>query len=803
MFGEGEVSAQTTYTINNTNSYTLPPGNNGATIILGFTGDGWGQINLGENTNVTVSISNLANLGGAIIQTGTAPYALQVFGTLIGDRNLPSGSTLIVETNGKTSNYGSISMSNGLVTNKGTISNSLILSNSSIFSNTGTSSGTVTLNGATTYTNSSIATGQTGTVYINGTSQYISSGKSTGAVILNGANAQYTLHPGGTQTIGGVTVTNGNLTNYTGAIISSNVTLSNFSTYSNSGTHTANLTLTGSSSLTNYGTVTSASFNTGASSLVNNTSSGVIQINGSPSLRGIISTQGNINVTGNATLTGSSTILSVLNSGKFTVQNDITLTDGGKLATSNPSNTIPQATVTARDLLFANNGSGQNLTVDANTVINLSRDLQLNGYFPISLSGALTLGRDFNASNNGSEGVILNIMGNGAMDVSRNFTTNKGINLTGNAHLLVHNNYSSENTGGVINGTTLNGNSSLGIQGSATFNRPLIANDNSIVDVGINFTLPNVGGAKVTMNSSSTLKISGTTTLHGGPLTFKNSSMGNLTDVNISGNGDSQLQVFNNGEVLVNGNLVKQSSGTIAVQNSGQLVICGAGQTSGSIQKSFPPAANQNMNIGPSPAYYGGCRVLSVVFVEFAVKFIATQRISQILWSTSNEWENSHFEIERSVNQLKDWETIGQVSGAGYSDRPIDYSYRDLQLPLHGGTVFYRVKQWDLDGDFSYSDILSIQVEKMQDISNWRIFPNPTTGDLFNLELLDRGTYQDEPLTLRIISSIGQVDVIRSKTGSLLNTRISDLLKNKTSGVYTLEISWGTQLEYHKVVLTR
>lgn len=218
----------------------------------------------------------------------------------------------------------------------------------------------------------------------------------------------------------------------------------------------------------------------------------------------------------------------------------------------------------------------------------------------------------------------------------------------------------------------------------------------------------------------------------------------------------------------------------------------GAGSTGGS--PGFP---------GVVYIRYPNFKILPVEYLYFNAKYNPSFRSGDLTWATAKEWENDRFEIERSVNTVKDWETIGQVQGAGYSDQPVNYVYQDLKLPLSGGNIFYRLKQRSFNGDSSYSDTKSIRVEAMPGTSYWRVYPNPTTGDPINLELLDSGIYHDEPVTVRIISATGQYDVIESKAGSSLNSLVSTRLTGKAAGVYTLEISWGFYREYHKVILRR
>ncbi|WPR75296.1 glycine-rich domain-containing protein [Algoriphagus sp. NG3] len=201
--------------------------------------------------------------------------------------------------------------------------------------------------------------------------------------------------------------------------------------------------------------------------------------------------------------------------------------------------------------------------------------------------------------------------------------------------------------------------------------------------------------------------------------------------------------------------------------------------------------------------YYQNFRILPVEYLYFKAVYNSSLRSGDLAWATAKEWENSHFEIERSVNDVKLWKTIGQVTGAGYSEIPTEYTYQDIKLPLAGGNIFYRLKQFAFDGDSTYSETRAIQVAPIDGYFYWRVFPNPTSGDPFKLELIDPGAYKDESITVRIISGSGKFGIITSSTASTLSTQISEWLRGKAAGVYTLEISWGIKKEYHKVILRR
>ena len=84
--------------------------------------------------------------------------------------------------------------------------------------------------------------------------------------------------------------------------------------------------------------------------------------------------------------------------------------------------------------------------------------------------------------------------------------------------------------------------------------------------------------------------------------------------------------------------------------------------------------------------------------------FYATPKAHSVAldWSTSREVDNAYFQIEHGLNG-KDFKTIGNVKGSGSSAQVISYSFEHI-APAEG-VNYYRLKQVDLDGNFTYSPI--------------------------------------------------------------------------------------------------
>ena len=84
-------------------------------------------------------------------------------------------------------------------------------------------------------------------------------------------------------------------------------------------------------------------------------------------------------------------------------------------------------------------------------------------------------------------------------------------------------------------------------------------------------------------------------------------------------------------------------------------------------------------------------------------------------WETAWEEGNSHFVVQRSAISVNDFEDVGLVAGNGTSDRQLHYQWTDRDLPSHSnGSVFYRLKQVDFNGNYEYSEIVSIRLPRQE-----------------------------------------------------------------------------------------
>jgi hypothetical protein len=174
---------------------------------------------------------------------------------------------------------------------------------------------------------------------------------------------------------------------------------------------------------------------------------------------------------------------------------------------------------------------------------------------------------------------------------------------------------------------------------------------------------------------------------------------------------------------------------------------------------------------------------LPVELTSFTAELIGKN--VRLLWQTSTEINNFGFEVERFENS--DWVKIGFVNGNGNSNSPKDYSFIDDKVKTDG-TIKYRLKQIDNDGQFEYSDVISVTFSP-NEFELFQNYPNPfnpSTSISWNSKV-------DAEVTIKIFDILGnEITTLLNEFKEAGNHKIdfntSNLNSNLASGVYIYQI---------------
>lgn len=186
-----------------------------------------------------------------------------------------------------------------------------------------------------------------------------------------------------------------------------------------------------------------------------------------------------------------------------------------------------------------------------------------------------------------------------------------------------------------------------------------------------------------------------------------------------------------------------------------------------------------NCEVASGPTY-----VLPVKFVSFDAAFAGNT--INCKWTTEAEINNHHFELERSFDG-NDFNTAAIIFNAeNATNVKSNYSYKDNVASLQNkSTVFYRVKQVDIDGKSAYSNIVTVKLGAAFSKS-MQVSPNPFTETLaFKFESAETGNAE-----IKILNLTGQPVATKNATVNKggNNLQVGNL-GNLSKGVYLAQIS--------------
>lgn len=115
---------------------------------------------------------------------------------------------------------------------------------------------------------------------------------------------------------------------------------------------------------------------------------------------------------------------------------------------------------------------------------------------------------------------------------------------------------------------------------------------------------------------------------------------------------------------------------------------------------------------------------LPVTLIDFKGNY--RDQKTTLAWETENMQNFSHFEVERGTSG-NSFTTIGSLNQKGDGMARTQYQYIDNLSGLNDKVFYYRLKMIDIDGKFSYSNIILTRKEQTG-TDNMLIYPNPLTS---------------------------------------------------------------------------
>lgn len=254
-----------------------------------------------------------------------------------------------------------------------------------------------------------------------------------------------------------------------------------------------------------------------------------------------------------------------------------------------------------------------------------------------------------------------------------------------------------------------------------------VANNNSLVNfsgtdvlsfIGSDLNLYNNNALESLMGLDALATVNGSVLISDNPLLNSIAALDALTSIG------NVISISNNDELpsLTGLDNVNPTFLNLTIQNSALLAICEVLGICEYLSVPSNPATITGNAAGCADRTEVETACLPLLPIEITY-FNAVQKGNCISlnWQTNSEVGNDYFLIEHSMNGVG-FEAIGMVPGNGTTLRITNYEFSDMHPSI--GTNYYRLKQVDYDGAFSYTKTVGIKIGA----DEIHVLPNPTQG---------------------------------------------------------------------------
>ncbi len=488
-------------------------------------------------------------------------------------------------------------------------------------------------------------------------------------------------------------------------------------------------------------------------------------------------------------------------------------------------------------------GSSKTITLDVNittnqtaVVVNSTGIFNMGtntignvGTFTLYSGGTLGIGSTAGITSSGATGNV-QVTGTRTFNTGGNYTYNgSSAQVTGNGLPTT------------VNNLTINNTSNITLNASATVNNTLTFSGGKIILGTSNLTINN-SGSIATPSSSTYIVTDNTGTLiqnnigtagrTGGILFPVGTSASSYTPITITNTGTADafnVRVFDNVYTLgttgatVTANVVTKtwmvdeavaggSNVTLTAQWNGVDEATGFGRASCGINHYISSAwdiPTYAAAVGSDPytisrsgissfspfAVSESGVILPIELLTFQAKL--NNGVVSLNWITATEINNDYFTIEKTKDGIN-YKEVGVIDGAGNSSSILNYSSVDENS--YDGISYYRLKQTDFDGKFTYSKLIAVNNQKGKDFE-FKIFPNPSDGQNIFITSDQISTDIKEILVV-LYDALGNLVYSTTilKTNNCFSTTIN-LEDHLVPGVYYMVASGENELFKKKLVV--
>jgi hypothetical protein len=196
--------------------------------------------------------------------------------------------------------------------------------------------------------------------------------------------------------------------------------------------------------------------------------------------------------------------------------------------------------------------------------------------------------------------------------------------------------------------------------------------------------------------------------------------------------------------------------------------------------------------------YIGADEDLSAPLPVKLISFEGALQKENVLltWVTASETNNKGFEVQYSTNG-KEFKAVGFVKGNGTTNKISNYNYVDVPGSDLQSPIFYRLKQVDLNGKVTFSNIVTINKDSRAADKQLIVYPNPFNDELF----IQLNAEEDNKAVVSILDMSGKILFTETKELVRGNNTISvEKVSALKQGIYFVTVEVNGQKQISKLI---
>jgi hypothetical protein len=329
---------------------------------------------------------------------------------------------------------------------------------------------------------------------------------------------------------------------------------------------------------------------------------------------------------------------------------------------------------------------------------------------------------------------------------------------------------------------TLNGAKNYSSFGCATTLTALTVND---IGKDEQFTFD----VNLTVNGNATLNFEG----NGSNIIIASGVTVTVTgDLNFNGNGAPKDFIVN-GTLIVRGNMNAQNN--ITYKGNGQITVVGTWQNNGPNSICASPCNltfNVNNCLQPDNPICQAAFAppLPITLLGFEVSYREDKLL--FVWQTLLEEDNSFFTIEASQDG-QNYSALATEEGAGNHIGLLSYQ-KEVEFEEQG-LYYFRLKQTDIDGKFSYSQTLALEIN--YSLSNLKVYRDMNVPNSIYI----KGNRGNQNINITVNDVLGRklYSGIISSSNSNTESQQEIRLEQNASPFYIIRLTQGNEFKSIKI----